>query len=64
MNTSNWLHVLPINDLKPHKEQGFDCECEPKIDWDNELIIHNSYDGREMVEQAEAILKANSLNLN
>lgn len=61
---NNWLHILPINDDKPHKETGFDCDCEPKIDWENELIIHNSYDGREYVEQAKEILATNSINLN
>lgn len=59
---SNWQHVFPLNE--EHKLEGFDCDCEPKIDFDNEIVIHNSFDGREAVEQANEILKTNSINLN
>lgn len=46
------LHILPINDLKPH-EKSTTCECEPKVIYeDGEMIvIHNSYDGRELFEE-------------
>jgi hypothetical protein len=45
------IHVLPINDVKPHVEAGFYCHCKPRID--GELVIHNSYDGREFYEEDE-----------
>jgi len=61
---NNWLHVTPVNDLKLHKHDGFDCECEPQIDWDNNLIIHNSFDGRESVEWAKQILNEEAGNEN
>lgn len=44
---SEWIHVLPNNDWIDHKDVGFDCICEPKVDWNNKIIVHNSADGRE-----------------
>lgn len=45
------IHILPVNDLKEHKESST-CECSPTLEVENgEMIfIHNSYDGRELVE--------------
>jgi len=42
------IHILPIGDLKPHKEE-LKCECKPEIKGENEtlIIIHNAYDGRK-----------------
>jgi len=44
-------HVIPIDDLKEHTEDST-CECSPKLIFeDGEMIfIHNSYDGRELLE--------------
>ena len=51
------IHVLPIDDLKPHEENST-CECEPAVEIveGGMLVIHNSWDGREWVEKAETIL--------
>lgn len=46
-----WWHVIPMNDLQPH-EDDLDCWCMPEINHDENLIIHNSLDGREKVENA------------
>ena len=43
-----WQHILPVNDWIEHKDIGLDCICEPKIDWEYMLVIHNSADGREL----------------
>jgi len=46
-------HILPINDLKPHKESST-CKCLPDVEVlknGDMLIIHNSFDGREQVEE-------------
>jgi len=32
------------------------CDCKPRVDVEEELIIHNSWDCREAVEEAERIL--------
>lgn len=48
-------HITPLNDLKPHMESSI-CECSPAVETMQNgdlLIIHNSYDGREMREQYE-----------
>lgn len=41
-------HVYPTDDLLPHKTDGTPCPCNPRIDGD--LVIHNSWDGREQNE--------------
>lgn len=46
------INILPLNDLKEH-EESTTCGCNPKIEilenWDI-MVIHNSYDGREHIE--------------
>ena len=53
-------HVIPTKDLEEHEELST-CKCNPKVEILEEsgavLIIHNSFDGRELVEQANEILK-------
>ena len=51
-------HILPLNDVKKHKESEF-CKCNPKVEVQsngNVLFIHNSFDGREAVEMAKEII--------
>lgn len=53
------VHVLPINDSDGHS-QGLTCRCEPAI-WYNKqtgvpVVTHNSFDGREALEEARNIL--------
>lgn len=48
---SNTIHVLPLDDLKPHIESAA-CKCEPRVE-DREagtLVVHNAWDGREFFE--------------
>jgi len=42
--TDNPLEVSPVGDLKPHLS-GAGCWCNPFMD--DEVIVHNSLDGRE-----------------
>ena len=51
-----FMHIYPTNDLKPHDTESSDCECLPFIDVMNQIIIHNSWDGREIIEQAEVLI--------
>lgn len=44
-------HVYPIRDLIEHELEGTDCPCNPKIDIENMLVIHESMDRREVFEQ-------------
>ena len=53
------IHILPLNDLKDHKESEF-CDCDPEVEVQHNgdvLYIHNSFDGREAVEMANDVLK-------
>lgn len=48
------IHVMPVNDLKVH-EKSRACACTPKVEiveGGNEVVIHNSWDGREILERA------------
>ncbi len=47
----DWQHIYPNNDWIEHKLEGLDCVCEPRSDWQNMLVIHNSADGREKKEE-------------
>lgn len=63
-------HVYPCDDLEEHHlecvypdnaQPYCTCKCEPTYQQEDEglLVIHNSFDGREGIEQANEIL-ANS----
>ena len=45
-------HVIPTNDLKEHTESD-KCECKPTIKYVNRsmIIVHNSYDSRDVIEK-------------
>lgn len=51
-------HVLPINDIKDHVEQST-CPCEPEVvvEGGDLIIVHNSWDGREGLEQDLEVYK-------
>ena len=46
-------HLLPTNDLEEHQEKST-CKCLPKSDVlenGDLMIIHNSFDKREVIER-------------
>jgi len=51
--------VVPLNDLREHKDFETTCECNPRVEWINGemLIIHNAFDQREIIEKVNEILK-------
>lgn len=55
-------HVYPLNDEKEHVLEGLECPCKPKQVWKEDmedyLVVHRAYDCREVVEEAERILRA------
>ena len=63
------INILPINDIKEHIESSI-CECKPRVEFENGemIIIHNSYDGREFMEDLSteqvALLNATSPDLD
>lgn len=47
------LHVIPINDLRPHStDSDAQCWCNPTED-EPGVIVHNSMDDREQFETGE-----------
>jgi len=56
------VNVIPLGDLKPHIESA-DCECCPTVEviGASLLIVHNSYDHREIIEQAIDIMNGKDL---
>lgn len=51
------IHVYPLNDEREHDTTGTICWCDPTLDTASGgmIIIHNSADMRELIEQAEEI---------
>jgi hypothetical protein len=58
----NDIHVFPVNDLKEHITDGPGCPCTPEIrlEGGNLIYVHNSYDHREIVEEAIDIMNGES----
>ena len=56
------INIIPLNNLKDHIENQF-CDCNPKIIVEDgeEILIHNSYDRRELIEEAEKILNEDNI---
>ncbi len=50
-------HVYPLNDEREHVTEGTMCWCDPRLITDEPelIVVHNSADGRELIEQAEEI---------
>ena len=49
----SFTHVYPINDLREHVVDGPDCWCNPQWDKEYDILIHNSFDQRELYETGE-----------
>jgi hypothetical protein len=54
------IHVYPLNGLRTHDTESRECSCGPKVEvysFGQAVIVHNSYDGREITERAEAYVE-------
>jgi hypothetical protein len=51
------FHVVPKDDIYKHKEIGYDCNCNPDVEFaDNQIIVtHNAFDGRDLIEEVEGL---------
>ena len=52
-----WNHVYPLKDRKPHLTEfnpssGQPCDCRYEVDWNNNIIVHESWDCREALVEA------------
>jgi hypothetical protein len=45
--------VIPMDDMREH-EPGVDCWCDPF--WYEQVLVHNSKDGREYYERGERLV--------
>lgn len=52
------VQIVPIDDSKPHHLNQY-CDCKPVVEFVNgvKIVRHNSYDLREIIEEANAILR-------
>lgn len=50
------LHVLPINDVRPHIESSH-CLCQPRKLTDCNVWVHQAYDGRDRRERYDECMK-------
>ena len=48
-----WQHVYPLNDLIEHNTAGIECPCNPRIDFNDKIVIHAAMDRREVFEPTE-----------
>lgn len=46
------MHVYPTNDIREHI-LSLDCPCQPVLDEEDNIVIHNSFDGREAYERGD-----------
>ena len=51
------IHIIPEKDTHMHIMHS-GCRCNPEVDRDlaRTIIIHNAFDGRDIVEDAERII--------
>lgn len=67
LNPDKVFHIYPLNDLEEHFTECVypaigspycPCKCNPEFKEEGEslLIVHNSFDGREVFEQAHEML--------
>lgn len=61
------MHVYPLNDEQEHEIEGTMCPCGPEVYFTDPetgeayaeaLVVHNAFDCREIVEEAERILES------
>jgi len=55
---NNDIFVIPLDDIREHSR--YDCPCGPKTEIYGErlLVIHNSFDEREVIEGAVEYIKS------
>ena len=48
-----YTHTLPLEDIRDHEVGNTGCWCDPDVDDEFKLVVHNSADGREKFESGE-----------
>ena len=67
LEDDGWQVVIPETDILPHgypdgklktELAGQNCPCKPKINWQDKMIVHNSFKDKQKVEES---IKSNFL---
>lgn len=46
------MHIVPVDDVKEHLlARDGRCWCNPRVEWNGLVYVHNSADGREDYEE-------------
>ena len=54
------VHVLPVGEESEHS-RSMSCQCKPRVEcYKRDLVIHNAFDGRQAVEEADRIINTKS----
>lgn len=66
MNEKQWgifviNHVIPLDDLKAHDESS-DCWCNPRLEGDRRLVVHNAADNRRKFEHLKGSKMSDSID--
>lgn len=51
------IHVFPMSEQHSHNLTGIHCECGPEIDWDEEIVVHNSLNAVSISDQIDAMIR-------
>jgi hypothetical protein len=66
-------HIYPLNDEQEHELEGTMCPCGPRLEFKHPvtgqvypeaLVIHNTFDFRHVVEEAEELIRNNRIKKN
>ena len=61
LEDDGWQIVIPDSDILPHgfpqgkkktELAGHDCPCKPKINWNDRMIIHNSFQDSQRIKDS------------
>ncbi len=60
VKSGDQVHVIPHEDLEPHFETP-ECHCRPERHphTDEQVVVHNSFDGREAAENTDRFGRPN-----
>lgn len=50
------IHIAPVGDIIEHDQNTHMCQCNPVVDFENNLVVHYAMDGRAQLNN-EAIKK-------
>jgi hypothetical protein len=55
MSDKEKTHIVPVNDIFEHTTEFYSCKCIPVINEEDDIVIHNAFDSRELNEFKEEV---------